>query len=132
MINHGVQINVFHNAAVSGTGGTTASLDIASFEGAIAIGVNARAGGTGTMTVTVEHSETGTGGWAAVPASALYALGTGQASAFPDVGTSAYSQKRGLQRQQLRRYLRVTFGGTGLSHNVACAVAYQPKYTEVE
>lgn len=112
------------------SGGVSSELDTAPYVGNVWIGVSDRASGTAAATVTVEHSDTSGSGFTAVPASALFNPNTGAAASFPNLSTAAYSQYLGLNRQQLKRYVRVAIAGTTITHNVAVVAAVQQEYTE--
>jgi hypothetical protein len=120
------------NSAVTSTGVSSTAFDLDNAAGDVLLIVNARTGGTADMTVTVQHSISGTGDWATVPAAAIISNTTGAASAFADISTTAYQQVRHVVRQQLRRFVRVTLAGTTVTHNVAISWVYTPTYTEIE
>lgn len=120
------------NAAITTTGSATVNstvLDTANAEGQILLIVSARASGTGTMTIGVEHSFDNTT-FVSVPAAALVDAITGDQATFDVVTTSASTQARALRTDLLRRYVRVTYTGTDLAHNVAAAAVITRKYTE--
>ena len=124
------------NAAYSSSsGGSSAALDVQQYAvQPITLLVSARTGGTATTTVTVEHSSDAgaTDTYTAVPASALYDLNTGLAATFGTFSTTVYSKALGLNTQQVKRYVRVTFAGTSISQNVAVVAGVQQDYTEVD
>lgn len=112
------EINVT-NAAISGTGGSSTAVDVSDYISTLLLHVNARTGGTGAMTVAVEHSDTSGGIYAAVSAAAIVSLDTGEPATFANVSTTAYNATLGLRKDLLKKYVRVTFAGSGLTHNVA-------------
>ena len=82
------------------------------------------------MAITVEHSETTGTGFGAVPASALFDPLTGDADTFDAVTTAATDQTLALNRQQLKRFVRVVLAGTTITQNTAITAAAQPQMTE--
>lgn len=124
-------VSLLNAVYTTSSGGSSAELDTAPYVGNIFIDVSARASGSNTTTVTVEHSDTSGSGFAAVPASALFNPNTGAAASFANISTTAYDSYLGLNRQQLKRYVRVTFAGTSITQNVSVVAAVQPEYTEV-
>ena len=129
MLSFEIRTDNLLNAQVTGTGASSAELDLRNTAGNIFLNVAARAGGTNTMSVVVEHAETSGGSFSAVPASAIWGL-DGVAAAFSDVTTSATDEHRTLNRQQLRRFVRVTLTGSTLTHEVSVTAAIQPQTTE--
>ncbi len=129
MISFDIRLDSLANEAVSGSGGNSDSLDINNSAGNIFLNVAARAGGTNTMSLVAQHSEDNSA-WGTVPASALFNVLTGEAATFDDVTTAATDQTLGLNRQQLKRYVRVAYTGSTLTQNVAVTAAYQPQMTQ--
>lgn len=123
-----VGVDIVSNANITSTGGSTTGLDIKNADGVILATLNARASGTGAMTVTVEHSYDNSS-WATVDAGDIVDPNTGDADSFDAVSTTAYEQTVGLIAMNLRRYVRLTFAGSGLDHNVAVVFVYPKKYT---
>lgn len=130
MRNDALKLTSLFNAAVSGTGTSTTGADITTLYGVLALNVACRSGGSGTMAIAVEHSDSISSGYVPVPASALYDISTGQPATFASVTSAATNQTLGLVTQQLRRYLRVTFSGSGLTQNVAVTLAGSTPYSE--
>lgn len=131
MLSYKIVLDSLLNAVyTTSSGGSSAELDTAKSVGDIFINVSARASGTNTTSVTVEHSDTSGSGFAAIPASALFNPNTGLADTFANITTTAYDSYLGVQRQQLKRYLRVTFAGTSITQNVAVVAAYQQQQTQ--
>ncbi|NIN36647.1 MAG: hypothetical protein GTO60_16750 [Gammaproteobacteria bacterium] len=109
----------------------TAELDIAKYVGNIFINVSQAAGGSDTLAVVVEHATTSGGTFAAVPASALFDPATGDAATFANLAALATDQTLALNRQQLKRYVRVKFTGASANdNNVSVVAGAQPQYTE--
>lgn len=130
MLSFDLRLDNLFNAQVSGSGGNSSELDVEGFVGNIFLNVSARAGGTNTMAITVEHSETSGSGFGAVPADALFNILTGEDGTFTSVTTTATDESLGLNRQQLKRYVRVTFSGTTLTQEVSVVAAGQPQMTQ--
>lgn len=125
MLNYTARIaNLLNNAAVSTTGVASSNLDTSNVTGQIILGVTARVSGTNAVTVAVEHSLTGTGDWAAVPAAAITNVATGAASAFGNIGTAAYVESRAVDASRVRRYVRVNLTGATLTHVISVNAAY--------
>lgn len=124
MISFNTRLDVLQNANITGAG-STGEFDVSQAVGNINLIVSDRTGGTGATTVSVEHAETSGGSFSAVPASALFNPATGDADTFDNLGTTGSEQDLALNRQQLKRFIRVTWGGTVTSHDVVVAVAYQ-------
>lgn len=132
MINFSLRVDSLANEAVSGSGGDSDVLDINNFTTAnLFVNVSARSGGTNTMSIAVQHSEDGSTGWDTVPASSLFNPATGDTDTFDDVSASATDQTLALNTQQLRRFVRVVYTGSTLTHNVAVTAVGQPAYTEI-
>jgi hypothetical protein len=109
----------------------SAELDISKYVGNIFINVSQNAGGTDTLAVTVQHATASGGTFGAVPAAALFDPTTGNASTFTDLGATASDETLGLNRQQLKRYVRVLISDASNNDNTASVVAAgQPGYTE--
>lgn len=130
MLNFDIRVDSIANEAVADTGGNSDVFDVSKVIGNLFLNISARAGGTATMALTVEHSEASGSGFGAVPASALFNPATGDADTFDSVTTAATDQTLALNTQQLKRYLRVVYAGTGLAQEIAVTVAYQAQYTE--
>jgi len=109
----------------------SAELDISKFVGNIFINVAQNAGGTDTLAVTVQHATSSGGTFGSVPAAALFNLETGNADTFTDLGATASDETLGLNRQQLKRYVRVLISDASNNDNTASVVAgAMPGYTE--
>ena len=134
MINFKVVLKTLLNAVyTSSSGGSSAGLDLQNYAvNPITLLVSARTGGTATTTVTVEHSsdDGSTDTYTAIPASALYDLNTGLAATFGTFSTTVYSKALGVNTQQIKRYIRVTFAGTSITQNVAVVAGLMQDYTE--
>lgn len=109
----------------------SASLDVSKFVGDVFLNVAIGASGTDTPAITVEHSADNSS-FAAVPASALFNVSTGDADTFTTpTASTASDETLGLVRQQLKRYVRVVLTGAVSSARTASIVAIgQPQYTE--
>ena len=130
MLSFDLRVENLLNAQVSGSGSNSSELDVEQYLGNIFIQVAARSGGTNTMSIAVEHSDTSGSGFVAVPASALFNHLTGAAATFDDVTTSETDQTLALNRQQLRRYVRVALTGSTLTQEVSVNSVSQPQMTE--
>lgn len=135
MLNFDIRLDNLYNANATTSGAGTvdsAELDITKFAGNIFVNVAARATGTAVTTVSVLHSEeTGTG-FTAVPASALFNPQTGDADTFTNIPNAgaATDETLALNRQQLKRFVLIQFGGTDIDQNIAVVAAGQADYTE--
>lgn len=126
----GLQMKLLFNGVYSSSsGGSTTGVDISAAIGDIFLLISDRTGGTAAATITIEMSESLSTGYVTVPASAIFAVPTGLASAFGDLSTAVYTQVRGINRQQLSKYLRVTTAGTSITHNLAMVIAYAVENT---
>jgi hypothetical protein len=121
-------VNLMNANLTSAT--NSSELDLNQYLGNVFLNVDARAGGTGDSTVGVEHAETSGGTFSAVPASALFDPLSGAADTFANITTTAYEDTLGLNRQQLKRFVRVAIAGTVTSQDVAIVAAIQPQMTE--
>lgn len=109
----------------------SAELDVSKYVGNIFINVAQNAGGSDTIVVTVEHSLVSGSGFGAVPASALFNPETGAADTFDNMVAAATDQTLYLNRQQLKRFVRVVLTGASSNDNTAAVVAgAMPGYTE--
>lgn len=109
----------------------SAELDVSKFVGNIFINVSQNAGGSDTLVVTVEHSLVSGSGFGAVPASALFNPESGDADTFDNLVAAATDQTLALNRQQLKRYVRVVLtGGSSFDNTASVVAAGQPGYTE--
>lgn len=129
MISFDIRLDSLANEAVSGSGGNSDSADLLNTAGNLFLNVSARASGTNTMSLVVQHSEDNAT-WSTVPSGAVYDRATSTYVGFSDVTTSATDETRMLNRQQLKRYVRVAYTGSTLTHNVAVTLASQPQATE--
>ncbi len=122
--------NLFLGAQASNPENTTA-VDVSEYIGPVFLSVAFNATGTDTPAVTVEHSLDNTT-FAAVPASALVDIGTGQPATFTTpTASTAQDETLQLVRQQLQRYVRVVLTGAVSSARTASVSAVgQPQYTE--
>lgn len=109
----------------------SAELDVSKYVGNIFLNIAQVAGGSDTLTITVQHATTSGGTFGAVPASALFDPTTGNAATFTNLGATASDETLGLNRQQLKRYVRVSLAGASSNDNiVTITAAGQPGYTE--
>ena len=109
----------------------SAELDVSKYVGNIFLNVAQNAGGSDTLAVTVQHSLVSGSGFGAVPASALFNLETGDADTFTDLGATASDESLGLNRQQLKRYVRVLISdAANFDHTVSVVAGAMPGYTE--
>ena len=111
----------------------SAEFDTRPFIGNIYLNVATNATNTDTPAITVEHSATGGGaGFAAVPASALFNVESGAADTFTDlVASTASDEWLGLNRQQLKRYVRVVMtGAVASARTISITAGAMPQYTE--
>ena len=130
MISFDLRVDSIANEAVTSSGGESDEFDVNQFVGNIFINISARASGTNTMSLAVQHAEATGGSFSAVPASALFNVLTGAADTFDDVTTAATDQTLGLNRQQLKRFVKVVYTGTTLTHEIAVTAVGQPQMTE--
>lgn len=109
----------------------TDELDTSKFVGNIFINVAQNAGGSDTLVVTVEHATSSGGSFGDVPASALFNPETGDADTFDNLVADATDQTLYLNRQQLKRFVRVVLTGKSTGDNTASVVAgAMPSHTE--
>ena len=126
----GIQMVQVANLVYSASsGGSTTGIDISPSIGDIFMIISDRSGGTAAATITIEHSAALSSGYTTVPASAIFTVPDGVATAFGALSTAAFTQVRGINRQQLQQYLRVTIAGTTITHNIAIVVAYSVENT---
>ena len=126
MLNQESRLAVLSNNVLisASTGASSTALDTSDYAGNILLAVFARTGGTAAATVTVEHSHDNSS-WATVPAAAITNPVTGAATAFTGWSTAVYSQSLAVDKTRIRRYLRVTISGTGLTQNFSIVASYQ-------
>jgi len=86
--------------------------------GAVVVNVNALTGGTGTTTITLEHSVDNTT-WATVPAAAVLNNNTGAVTTLSTFSTTGTNQTVAVNRELLRRYLRINITGTTITQTIA-------------
>lgn len=119
-----------NNLSVTSSGAATTAVDCSAAEGPILVTVIVKAGGSNTMTIQPQHSLTTTDGdFTNVPAAALVDVSTGQASTFATVSTAASVQTLGLNRELMRKYVRVNLTGTTLTQVVTVVFSFLQKYT---
>lgn len=117
---------ISQDQSISTTGADgTNWVDISYAEGPIVL-LLSDAGGTAAMTVTVQHSADQST-VATVPAASLVDASTGLATTIAAISTTAVFKAYGLNRELLRRYVRVTYSGTGLTHTVTALLLFQKK-----
>lgn len=129
MLSFDLRLDNLMNANLT-TATNSAEFDVEQFLGNVFLNVHARSGGTGAATVGVEHSETSGGTFTAVPASALFDPLSGDADTFANISTTEYEDTLALNRQQLKRFVRVAIAGTVTSFDVAIVAVGQPQMTE--
>lgn len=126
----GIQmVLLFNGVYTANSGGSTTGIDISASIGDIFLLISDRTGGTAAATLTIEMSESLSTGYVTVPASAIFTVPDGVATAFGALSTAVFTQVRGINRQQLSRYLRVTTAGTTITHNLAIVAAYSVAQT---
>ena len=109
----------------------SAELDISKYVGNIFINVAQIAGGSDTLAITVQHATASGGSFASIPAAALFNVGTGDADTFTDLGATASDESLGVNRQQLKRYVRVLISdAANFDHIVSVTAGAMPGYTE--
>jgi len=131
MISFNLELDNLFLAAQSTTPQNAASLDVSKYVGNIFVNVAAAATGTDTPAITVEHSVDNST-FEAVPDSALFNPDTGAAATFGSlVASTAYDTTLGLNRQQLKRYVRVVItGAVSSARTLSVVAAGQPQYTQ--
>ena len=109
----------------------SASLDTSKYVGMIVLNVACNATGTDTPAITVEHSADDSS-FAAIPAAALFNIGTGAAGTFTTpTASTAQDESLGVNQQQLKRYLRVVLtGAVSSARTFSISAAGQAQYTE--
>jgi hypothetical protein len=109
----------------------SASLDVSSYVGPVYINVACNATGTDTPAITVEHSADDST-FAAIPASALMDPTTGDADTFTTpTASTAQDETLLLNRQQLKRYVRVVLtGAVSSARTFAITAVGQLQYTD--
>ncbi len=111
--------------------------DISQYEGNMAVDAMFEAIGTGTtktVTITVQHNNVQSGadgGWANIPADALVDPATGDPDTFGVVGAAAYTDRLGLVKERLKKYIRIvlTCGSADVVHLGAVLLTAQKKYS---
>lgn len=91
--------------------------------GSVQVKVYAITGGTGTSTITLEHSADNST-WATVPAAAVLNYNTGAVTTLSTFSTTGTNQTVAVNRELLRRYLRITITGATLTQSVVFNTAY--------
>jgi hypothetical protein len=91
--------------------------------GAVLVNVYAITSGTGTSTITLEHSVNNST-WATVPAAAVLNNNTGVVTTLSTFSTTGTNQTVAVNRELLRRYLRITITGTTLTQSVVFSTVY--------
>lgn len=86
---------------------------------AVLVNINALTGGTGTTTITLEHSNDLGSNYVTVPAAAVLNPNTGAVTTLSTFSTTGTSQTVGVNRELLRRYLRITIAGTTITQTIA-------------
>lgn len=131
MITFNLTVDNLFNEAQATNPDNSDSIDISKFVGNVFLNVSFNATGTDTPAVTVEHSLDDTT-FVAVPASALFNVATGEADTFTTpTASTASDETLALNRQQLKRYVRVVLTGAVSSARQCSIVAVaQPQYTE--
>lgn len=117
------------NANVTTTGDSSTAMDVSKFIGNAFLNVSSRASGTNVATVTVEHSEASGSGFSPVPAGALLNPETGAPATFADIAATAVNTTLQLEVTRCKRYVRVTFAGTSLDHNIAVSATAERQYS---
>lgn len=92
--------------------------------GAVLVNVYAITAGTGTSTITLEHSVSDSGSWATVPAAAVLNNNTGVVTTLSTFSTTGTNQTVAVNRELLRRYLRITITGATLTQSVVFSTVY--------
>ncbi len=90
--------------------------------GAVVVNVNGLTGGTGTTTITLEHS-TDNSTWATVPAAAVLNNNTGATTTLSTFSTTGTNQTVAVNRELLRRYLRINITGTTITQTI-CFITF--------
>lgn len=85
---------------------------------AVLVNVNAITGGTGTTTAVLTHSSDNTT-FVTVPAAAIINPNTGAAATLSTFSTTGTNQSVAVNRELLRRYLRLEITGTTLTQTIA-------------
>ena len=127
-----LELTTMTNGQLTTSGAATVNsgeVDIKNGEGTAVLSIHDRASGTAAAAIAVTESLTTGGTFTAVPAAALFNLDTGAADTFDDLSTSLSDQKLGLHLQLLKRFLRVEFTGTDISHDLAIVAAVGKKYS---
>lgn len=131
MLSFNIDLDSLWQGLVNTNPEPTAELDISQYVGNIFINIAQAAGGSDTLVITVLHATSSGGSFGAVPASALFNVGTGAADTFDNLVADATDQTLGLNRQQLKRFLLINFAGASSNdNNVSVVAAGQPGYTE--
>lgn len=86
--------------------------------GAVVVNINALTGGTNTATATLEHSSDNST-WVAVPAASILNNNTGAVTTLSTFSTTGTNQTVAVNRENLRRYLRVNITGSTLTQTIA-------------
>ncbi len=87
--------------------------------GAVVVNINGLTGGTGTATITLEHSTALGSGYVAVPAAAILNNNTGAVTTLSTFSTTGTNQTVAVNRELLRRYLRINVTGTTITQTIA-------------
>lgn len=89
----------------------------------VLVNINAITGGTGTTTVALTHSVDNTT-FVAVPAAAILNPATGLVTTLSTFSTTGTNQIVAVNRELLRRYLRLEMTGTTITQTIAFIVIY--------
>jgi hypothetical protein len=87
--------------------------------GAVVVNVNALTGGTGTTTITLEHSTALGSGYTTVPAASILNNNTGVVTTLSTFSTTGTNQIVAVNRENLKRYLRINITGTTITQTIA-------------
>jgi hypothetical protein len=109
----------------------SATLDVSGYVGNVWLNVACNATGTDTPAITVEHSADDST-YAAIPASSLMNTSTGAADTFTTpTASTAQDETLVLNRQQLKRYVRVVLtGAVSSARTFSITAVGQPMYTD--
>lgn len=109
----------------------SAELDVNQYVGNIFINISQTTGGSDTLAITVQHATSSSGSFGTIPASALFNPESGDADTFTDLGATASDETLALNRQQLKRYVLISFAdASNFDHVVSVVAGAMPSHTE--
>ncbi len=91
--------------------------------GAVLFNIYAITGGTNVATITLEHSANNAS-WATIPAAAVLNNNTGVVTTLSTFSTTGTNQAVAVNRELLRRYVRISISGATLTQSIVFSTVY--------